>query len=133
MLTENQNTTDDNPGAAMWSAIEINVAIICACLPGTRAFITKLLPRFFSTRRGNYKTPQSRYANISKLGHSATAGPSDYQMESIVHHGHAADSDSKEDNPWDADTPGNIKVTTSVSQESMSHIPENSSSVRHLV
>ena len=33
-----------NEGAAIWSSIEANVAIICSCLPPLRALIARVLP-----------------------------------------------------------------------------------------
>lgn len=44
------NTTDvtwDNPGTAIWSAIELNVGILCASLPTLRAFFARIWPRAF--------------------------------------------------------------------------------------
>ncbi|KAH7304554.1 hypothetical protein B0I35DRAFT_330539, partial [Stachybotrys elegans] len=39
--------TWDNAGVAIWSCIELNVAIICACLTTLRPLITRLYPRLF--------------------------------------------------------------------------------------
>ncbi|KAF1977902.1 hypothetical protein BU23DRAFT_452096, partial [Bimuria novae-zelandiae CBS 107.79] len=44
------NSTDptfDNPPAAMLSAIETNVGIICACLPSMRPLLASMMPSFF--------------------------------------------------------------------------------------
>lgn len=38
----------DNILAAAWSAVEANVAIICASLPSLKACISRLFPRFFT-------------------------------------------------------------------------------------
>ncbi|KAF1978356.1 hypothetical protein BU23DRAFT_586851 [Bimuria novae-zelandiae CBS 107.79] len=41
------DVTWDNPGAATWSAIELNVGIICASLPTLRASFARALPWMF--------------------------------------------------------------------------------------
>ncbi|KAJ5573841.1 Integral membrane protein [Penicillium hispanicum] len=50
-------TSDDNVGAASWSAIECNTGIICACLPTLKPLISRLMPGLLSTfskNRGTY-------------------------------------------------------------------------------
>ena len=42
-----KDMTWDNPGTAIWSAIELNVGILCASLPTLRAFFNKVWPRAF--------------------------------------------------------------------------------------
>ncbi|KAJ4353986.1 uncharacterized protein N0V89_005718 [Didymosphaeria variabile] len=57
-------TTDitwDNPGTATWSAIELNVGIICASLPTLRAFIIQHFPRVFRSTRGSTPTARVGY------------------------------------------------------------------------
>ncbi|KAF2835883.1 hypothetical protein M501DRAFT_941205 [Patellaria atrata CBS 101060] len=52
--------TYDNAPGAMWSAIEDNVGIICACLPAMRPLLSKIMPTFFpgssAERSNNYMT-----------------------------------------------------------------------------
>ncbi|KAJ5176784.1 uncharacterized protein N7482_002661 [Penicillium canariense] len=48
--------TDDNVGAASWSAIECNTGIICACLPTLKPLISKIMPGLISTFSGNQPT-----------------------------------------------------------------------------
>lgn len=43
----NQN----NPSIALWSTIEVNIGIICACLPSLRHPITQAWPRILAIRR----------------------------------------------------------------------------------
>ena len=43
----------DNVGAAMWSVIELNSAIICASLPTLRPFFAKVVPGMFSSNGSN--------------------------------------------------------------------------------
>ncbi|PKY03164.1 putative integral membrane protein [Aspergillus campestris IBT 28561] len=67
VISNSADPTYDNPSAATWSAVECNVAIICACLPATKAFISRLVPRFFSTGGNTYKY-QSRSKYIDTHG-----------------------------------------------------------------
>jgi hypothetical protein len=46
------NPTWDQYDVAKWSTIEINVGIICACMPSLRVVLGRILPRlFYSTRK----------------------------------------------------------------------------------
>lgn len=72
-LVSISNSTDptyDNPPAATWSSVEINVAIICSCLPLLRPLMTRFLPGMFSShKRGNSTAPRT-YATIGASKHS---------------------------------------------------------------
>ena len=48
------DTTWGNVGAAIWSSIEVNVGIICACLPTMKALVSRALPRLL------HSTPSDR-------------------------------------------------------------------------
>jgi hypothetical protein len=58
----------DGVNAAIWSGIEINVAIACASLPALKPLISKFLPRLLSTTDSKNKYSLnnlgSRQANI---------------------------------------------------------------------
>ncbi|KAJ5776399.1 uncharacterized protein N7511_001410 [Penicillium nucicola] len=71
VISDSTDPTYDNTGAASWSAVECNVAIICASLPGTRAFLTRFLPHIFSTGSNGYR---SRTTRPSRNGRSVLAG-----------------------------------------------------------
>ncbi|KAL1997775.1 hypothetical protein VTN02DRAFT_791 [Thermoascus thermophilus] len=43
------DTSYDNVGAAYWTAAEVNVGIMCACLPYMRPLIARIFPHFIST------------------------------------------------------------------------------------
>jgi hypothetical protein len=50
-LDEISNSIDvsfDNPAHATLSAVEVNVGIICACLPAMRPLFARLMPQYFS-------------------------------------------------------------------------------------
>ncbi|KAJ5495745.1 hypothetical protein N7539_000861 [Penicillium diatomitis] len=71
LITLSTDPTYDNVGAAEWSAIECNVAIMCASLPSTRAFFSNLLPHVFSSGSNAYR---SRNTRPSRTGHSQLTG-----------------------------------------------------------
>lgn len=120
---------DDNVGAAAWSAVECNVAIICACLPGTRAFLSKVLPHIFSTRSNGYRSKPTGPSHNVLTGHGNTQvlasivggrDPGyDHDLEDLSPSG-SFNSYSKEA----VKEPTGIKVTTNVTMESTSH-PKN--------
>ena len=61
------NSTDqsyDNPAAATWSSIEVNVGIICSCLPLLRPLMHKFLPGVFSSHRRNTPSAPRAYPTI---------------------------------------------------------------------
>lgn len=44
----------DGPPAHAWSSAELNIGIICACVPSLRPLFSLAFPRFFSTTRPEY-------------------------------------------------------------------------------
>ncbi|KAJ9610699.1 hypothetical protein H2200_005476 [Cladophialophora chaetospira] len=57
------NSTDpsyDNLPAATWSAAELNVGIMCACVPALRPVISLVFPRLLSTTRRDHSTNPTR-------------------------------------------------------------------------
>lgn len=51
----------------MWTAIEMNVAIVCACLPQIRPLIIKMFPRLmpgsYRNERSGFQSPWSPWPN----------------------------------------------------------------------
>ncbi|KAF3388811.1 hypothetical protein F1880_003651 [Penicillium rolfsii] len=136
VISNSTDPTYDNVGAAEWSAIECNVAIICASLPSTRAFLSKLLPHVFSTGSNGYR---SRTTRPSRTGRSHLNGTINTQVQaSIIGGRDDRDYDMDKLSPTDTsfrshekyletskDDFSGIKVTTFVTQESISHQLEN--------
>ncbi|KAJ5959536.1 uncharacterized protein N7479_006686 [Penicillium vulpinum] len=131
-ISNSNDPTYDNVGAATWSAVECNVAIICACLPGTRAFLSKLLPHIFSTRSNGYRSKTTRPSRISR---GALTGDGNTQvLASVVggrEHSSEYDHDLEDLSPSGSfhsyakepvkESFAGIKVTTNVTQERTSH------------
>lgn len=62
----------NEPKVLLWSTIEINVGIICACLPSLRHPVTQLSPRIFAHRRktSHGSIPQSHTSINVEAKHS---------------------------------------------------------------
>ncbi|KIW24041.1 uncharacterized protein PV07_09780 [Cladophialophora immunda] len=59
--------TYDNVGAATWSAAELNVGIMCACIPAMRPVISLIFPRLLSSsRRDQQSNPYPRGASYMR-------------------------------------------------------------------
>ncbi|KAL5343792.1 hypothetical protein BJX70DRAFT_393840 [Aspergillus crustosus] len=135
VISDSTDPTYDNVGAATWSAVECNVAIICACLPATRAFISKLIPRLFSSGRSKNTTspynqgPQSRSTILPGFQASVAAGnhdPPTYHLSTFSRR-------SDKDDDLSSSPPQEIKVTTIVSQESVVSPQDEYSSLKGLI
>jgi hypothetical protein len=50
------NPTWDNLLVSQWSTIEINVGIICACMPSMRILLVRLFPKLLGTTQNNSTT-----------------------------------------------------------------------------
>jgi hypothetical protein len=42
----------DNPMAALWSNLEVNIGIICSCLPTLKTCVMRIFPKMFTSSRG---------------------------------------------------------------------------------
>lgn len=47
VLVQGGDNTYDNAPSAMWSAIEVNTAIMCACMQSLKPLVQKLRPQWF--------------------------------------------------------------------------------------
>ncbi|KAJ5773208.1 hypothetical protein N7457_008104 [Penicillium paradoxum] len=125
VISNSNDPTYDNVGAAAWSAVECNVAIICACLPGTRAFLSKFLPQIFSTRSNGYRSKPTRPSHHALTGNGNTT-----VLASVVggrEHNSAYDHDLEDLSPSESfrsytkedvkEASTGIKVTTNVTME----------------
>lgn len=70
------DTTWDNTGAALWSYLELTVAIVAACLPTLRPFVTRFFPKLMasSTSGQNSAPPTGPDGPLQTWGGSG--GPS---------------------------------------------------------
>jgi len=76
-LVDISRSTDvswSNPPAAEWSAIEVNVGIICASLPSLKATITRFFPHLFSSRNDSRDVFSSRKEGTRRLNLESSPG-----------------------------------------------------------
>jgi hypothetical protein len=50
-----------------WAAIEMNLAIVCACVPALKPLVVKVVPAFASRRSGNNSSQHSAFSKVSKF------------------------------------------------------------------
>lgn len=48
-VVESQDLTYYNLDAIMWAQIELNTAVMCACMPALRPLISRIRPEWLST------------------------------------------------------------------------------------
>lgn len=59
IISKSKDITWDNVGAATWSSVELNVGIMCACLPTYRPILNRYFPRLLSTSHNTIEVPRS--------------------------------------------------------------------------
>ncbi|KAL6704306.1 hypothetical protein ACN47E_008370 [Coniothyrium glycines] len=74
-ISNSSDPTYDNPPAATWSSVEVNVGIICSCLPLLRPLMIRWLPDAMSSHKRSMKSKQKMYA---MMGNGKRKGPSSY-------------------------------------------------------
>ncbi|KAJ6160920.1 hypothetical protein N7470_004316 [Penicillium chermesinum] len=106
-----------------------NVAIICACLPSTRALLSKLLPHLFSSHNGQ----RSKTTLPDRFGRSGTTKTQtqiqasvvggrdfDYDMDDLSHSGSWESPAKEQDHGFSG-----IRVTTAVRRESVTQLVQD--------
>jgi hypothetical protein len=63
-ISNSVDPTYDNPPAATWSSVEINVGIICSCLPLLRPILTRFMPGAMSSKARSNNAGPRQYATI---------------------------------------------------------------------
>jgi hypothetical protein len=78
-----QNITWNYVDAGLWSLIEIDVSIVCGCMPAHRLLIAKAWPRMRSTLHSgkDSSTKQSRLTNNTELGAPTADKPTRLSMK----------------------------------------------------
>ncbi|KAG5913866.1 hypothetical protein E4U53_004759 [Claviceps sorghi] len=69
-----RNPTWDFFGVALWSTVEINVGIICTCMPTVRLFLVRLFPRRLGTTQSRHGRESSEKKGGYKDGSSGVYG-----------------------------------------------------------
>lgn len=50
VIKDTINPTYDYFGAGLWSVVEVQVGVVCACLPTARVFVSRILPKWIGLR-----------------------------------------------------------------------------------
>ena len=61
-ISNSEDQTYDNAPAATWSSVEINVGIICSCLPCLRPLVARFPPAVFSSNNAANSAQQCRHS-----------------------------------------------------------------------
>lgn len=72
MLLKSTDITYNNANIAMWSGVELDTAIICACMPSLKPICQKLAPGWLSTTDTSADTAQD--SDTMKLSHVKRLG-----------------------------------------------------------
>ncbi|KAF2731278.1 hypothetical protein EJ04DRAFT_545296 [Polyplosphaeria fusca] len=67
------NATWDQWEVSNWSTIEINVGIICACMPAIRVVLVRLFPKVLGTTQNTNQYYAKYGSNSRAMGHGAVA------------------------------------------------------------
>ncbi|KAF2277449.1 uncharacterized protein EI97DRAFT_449566 [Westerdykella ornata] len=68
------NPTWDQFDVCSWSTIEINVGIMCACMPAIRAILVRLFPKVLGNTHKSSNQYLSKYGSGNALGNSKGGG-----------------------------------------------------------
>ncbi|KAF3902088.1 hypothetical protein ABW21_db0201828 [Orbilia brochopaga] len=71
ILSRSMDPTWDQPATAYWSAIEMNISIVCACLPALKPLVSLVAPSIFGTTPAASNPPSYRdyrNARAKKVG-----------------------------------------------------------------
>jgi hypothetical protein len=87
---DSSNPTWDQFDVINWSTIEINVGIICACMPSIRVVLVRIFPRVFGSTRNN-TNPLSSFGGSKpltggRLGHNKDGSVITYTKTFDVQH-----------------------------------------------
>lgn len=72
---------DNNYGAAIWSAIESNVGVVCASLPTFKPLIDRLFPRLLGRTRGPSDITPPDVSAVVKRGYTRKISESEIELE----------------------------------------------------
>ncbi|KAF9885039.1 hypothetical protein FE257_000770 [Aspergillus nanangensis] len=76
LATHSVDPTKDNGPIAIWSQIEVNMGIICACLPPLQSLVTRLFPRILASKSRSQRHYINRSSHENPRPTGGTAGPS---------------------------------------------------------
>ncbi|CAK3899103.1 related to integral membrane [Lecanosticta acicola] len=66
-ISKSSDVSWDNPLAAIWSSLEVNVGILCSCLPTLKGLVTRYFPTLFSSRSWSSRAAGKRHTQALEL------------------------------------------------------------------
>lgn len=97
------NPTLDYLSLGLWSIIELDVGIICACMPGMATLLRRLLPSVFESIKGSSNGTADTdglrtYSGEGTMGNSFSKNKISKRTDIHVSFGSRGEHDSKDDN-----------------------------------
>ena len=83
LVSVSTDVTWDNVGAATWSTVEVNVSIICACLPALKPLIRWVFPRLFINCSARYTSQDS--CMHAQRGRTAISDKDSFPTSNFIH------------------------------------------------
>lgn len=80
-FAKGHNPTWDQADVVNWSNIEINVGIICACMPCLRVMLTRAFPKLLESTRKNSVSHDTRYLERSSGSGNSAEKESSFDTE----------------------------------------------------
>jgi len=96
------NPTLDYLSLGLWSIIELDVGIICACMPGMATLLRRVLPRAFGTLKGSGNGTANTdglqtYSGKGRMGSPRVKNKISMTTDIHVSFGSGGERDSKDD------------------------------------
>ncbi|KAF4551619.1 Hypothetical protein D9617_13g101210 [Elsinoe fawcettii] len=104
-VTKSTDLTWENGPIAYWSSVEVNVGIICACLPTLKAFAMKYFPNLINSSKNGGATSSNRKTGTQMKTRTKNATVTEVEL------GNKGFADTE------ALDPGRIQVVTVVEQD----------------
>jgi hypothetical protein len=123
IMVRAKDFTKTNAQAVLWSSLEANISIICACLPPLHPLLSRVFSFCF--------LPQPLHSSPgSKAGHSHTTQLTDSRKPSIYSHYNS--NPSPDGGVWynEIFTPGPANYSASISKDNNNEEPGNENGIR---
>ncbi|PLN79582.1 integral membrane protein [Aspergillus taichungensis] len=82
------NPTWDNAASCYWSVVEVDVGVLCLCMPATRSLLGRMFPNVF----GSSSEPESTRQSVSRRSRPAVATPGNTSFTQLIEMDHVPGS-----------------------------------------
>ena len=122
VVSQTKDITWNNPLAAIWSSTEVNVGIICSCLPTLKGCVQQIFPTLFSAEHSGHRS-------YRRTDGGSVANPNRMRDVSIAAYGHSLSGREKTQHQCYVQANGN-GYATNVTQLLPSAQPANDTDIR---